>query len=117
MAVLRSLLFIPGDSEKKLGKVDACGPDAVILDLEDSVAAANKPAANKPAPEVQVGPPPAEAKPAPVAKVAKAAKAKICLAGDRAAKAAEAAAASSSICTCVTEARAQRATLPKETMW
>ena len=43
MTPLRSLLFIPADSEKKLGKVDGCGADAVILDLEDSVAAANKP--------------------------------------------------------------------------
>ena len=43
MMPLRSLLFIPADSEKKLGKVDACGADAVILDLEDSVSAANKP--------------------------------------------------------------------------
>ena len=42
MNPLRSLLFIPADSEKKLGKVDACGADAVILDLEDSVSAANK---------------------------------------------------------------------------
>jgi citrate lyase subunit beta / citryl-CoA lyase len=42
---LRSLLFIPGDSEKKLGKVDECGADAVILDLEDAVAPANKTAA------------------------------------------------------------------------
>ena len=41
-APLRSMLFIPGDSEKKLGKVDACGADAVILDLEDSVAPPNK---------------------------------------------------------------------------
>lgn len=39
---LRSLLFIPGDSEKKLGKVDDCGADAVILDLEDAVAPDNK---------------------------------------------------------------------------
>lgn len=39
---LRSMLFIPGDSEKKLGKVDACGADAVILDLEDSVVPDNK---------------------------------------------------------------------------
>lgn len=39
---LRSLLFIPGDSDKKLAKVDECGADAVILDLEDSVAAASK---------------------------------------------------------------------------
>jgi citrate lyase subunit beta / citryl-CoA lyase len=41
-APLRSMLFIPGDSEKKLGKVDTCGADAVILDLEDSVASENK---------------------------------------------------------------------------
>jgi citrate lyase subunit beta / citryl-CoA lyase len=39
---LRSMLFIPGDSEKKQGKVDDCGADAVILDLEDSVAPENK---------------------------------------------------------------------------
>lgn len=42
MTALRSLLFIPGDSEKKLSKVDGCGADAVILDLEDAVAPANK---------------------------------------------------------------------------
>jgi citrate lyase subunit beta/citryl-CoA lyase len=42
---LRSMLFIPGDSEKKLGKVDGCGADAVILDLEDAVAPENKPLA------------------------------------------------------------------------
>lgn len=42
---LRSLLFIPGDSEKKLAKVAGCGADAVILDLEDAVAPANKAAA------------------------------------------------------------------------
>jgi citrate lyase subunit beta / citryl-CoA lyase len=44
---LRSMLFIPGDSEKKLGKVDECGADAVILDLEDSVALENKPLARQ----------------------------------------------------------------------
>lgn len=44
---LRSMLFIPGDSEKKLGKVDACGADAVILDLEDAVAPENKPLARQ----------------------------------------------------------------------
>lgn len=38
----RSWLFIPGDSEKKLGKVAECGADAVIIDLEDSVAPSNK---------------------------------------------------------------------------
>ncbi len=41
----RSWLFIPGDSEKKLGKIAGCGADAVIIDLEDSVALANKDAA------------------------------------------------------------------------
>jgi citrate lyase subunit beta / citryl-CoA lyase len=42
---MRSLLFIPADSEKKLAKGLESGADALILDLEDSVAAANKPAA------------------------------------------------------------------------
>ena len=47
MRPLRSFLFIPGDSEKKLGKVDGCGADAVILDLEDAVAPAKKQAARQ----------------------------------------------------------------------
>ena len=38
----RSFLFIPGDSEKKLGKADDCAADALILDLEDSVAPTRK---------------------------------------------------------------------------
>lgn len=42
---LRSLLFIPGDSEKKIAKAAECGADAVIFDLEDSVAPENKAAA------------------------------------------------------------------------
>ena len=42
MKALRSLLFIPGDSEKKLGKADGLRPDALILDLEDSVVPARK---------------------------------------------------------------------------
>ena len=42
---LRSWLFIPGDSEKKLGKADASGADALILDIEDAVAMDAKPAA------------------------------------------------------------------------
>src|ERR1700722_8848483 len=45
VTVLRSLLFIPGDSEKKLGNGDRAGADALILDLEDSVLPANKPRA------------------------------------------------------------------------
>ena len=40
--MLRSLLFVPADSEKKLAKVADSAADAVILDLEDSVSAARK---------------------------------------------------------------------------
>lgn len=39
---LRSWLFVPGDSEKKQSKAADTGADAIILDLEDSVTAANK---------------------------------------------------------------------------
>jgi citrate lyase subunit beta/citryl-CoA lyase len=39
---MRSLLFIPADSEKKLAKGAESGADALILDLEDSVAADRK---------------------------------------------------------------------------
>ncbi len=35
--ILRSWMFVPGDSEKKLGKGPSLGADALILDLEDSV--------------------------------------------------------------------------------
>jgi citrate lyase subunit beta/citryl-CoA lyase len=38
----RSLLFVPGDSEKKLARALDAGADALILDLEDSVAAERK---------------------------------------------------------------------------
>jgi citrate lyase subunit beta / citryl-CoA lyase len=44
---MRSLLFVPADSERKIARGLASGADAVILDLEDSVAAANKPAARR----------------------------------------------------------------------
>lgn len=37
-APLRSMLFVPGDSERKLAKGLECPADALILDLEDSVA-------------------------------------------------------------------------------
>jgi citrate lyase subunit beta / citryl-CoA lyase len=40
--ILRSLLFVPADSEKKLAKACASAADALILDLEDSVAAENR---------------------------------------------------------------------------
>ena len=39
---LRSLLFVPGDSDKKFAKARACGADVLILDLEDSVASSAK---------------------------------------------------------------------------
>jgi citrate lyase subunit beta/citryl-CoA lyase len=47
MTPLRSLLFIPGDSEKKLSRADGAGADALILDLEDAVTPANKPLARE----------------------------------------------------------------------
>lgn len=36
------MLFVPGDSERKLAKAAGVGADALILDLEDSVAASEK---------------------------------------------------------------------------
>ncbi len=45
MSRLRSFLFVPGDSEKKLAKGMGTGADALILDLEDAVAESAKPAA------------------------------------------------------------------------
>ena len=45
MSRLRSWLFVPGDSEKKLAKSEGIPADALILDLEDSVAPENKMAA------------------------------------------------------------------------
>jgi len=44
---MRSLLFVPGDSEKKLAKALESGADALLLDLEDSVAASAKPRARE----------------------------------------------------------------------
>jgi citrate lyase subunit beta/citryl-CoA lyase len=42
---MRSMLFVPADDEKKLGKGAGTGADALILDLEDAVSLARKPAA------------------------------------------------------------------------
>jgi len=42
---MRSFLFVPGDSERKLVKGPSSGPDGLILDLEDSVSADRKTAA------------------------------------------------------------------------
>ena len=49
---MRSLLFVPADSERKIPKALAAGADAVILDLEDSVALAQKAKGRKLAAEV-----------------------------------------------------------------
>lgn len=40
--ILRSFLFVPADSEKKLAKARGIAADALILDLEDSVAPENR---------------------------------------------------------------------------
>jgi citrate lyase subunit beta/citryl-CoA lyase len=42
---LRSLLFVPGDRPDRFAKAEASGADALILDLEDSVALEKKPEA------------------------------------------------------------------------
>jgi citrate lyase subunit beta/citryl-CoA lyase len=39
---MRSLLFVPADSERKLARGPEAGADALILDLEDSVVPANR---------------------------------------------------------------------------
>ena len=44
---MRSMLFVPADSERKLARGLDSGADALILDLEDSVAAPNRPTARK----------------------------------------------------------------------
>lgn len=44
---LRSLLFVPADSERKFAKAQASGADGLILDLEDAVAPARKPVARE----------------------------------------------------------------------
>lgn len=44
---LRSMLYVPGDDDRKLAKADDSGADAVVLDLEDSVAAGNRAAARR----------------------------------------------------------------------
>lgn len=43
----RSYLFVPGSSERKLAKALQVGADALIVDLEDGVAAAARPAARQ----------------------------------------------------------------------
>lgn len=45
--MLRSWLFVPGDSERKLSRSLGSGADALILDLEDAVAQQRQPIARK----------------------------------------------------------------------
>jgi len=45
--VSRSFLFVPADSERKLAKARDTGADALIIDLEDSVAASARPRARE----------------------------------------------------------------------
>lgn len=49
---MKSLLFVPADSEKKFLKALASGADAVILDLEDSISVEGKPRAREMAREL-----------------------------------------------------------------
>jgi citrate lyase subunit beta / citryl-CoA lyase len=53
---VRSYLFVPGDSQKKMTKGLEGRADALILDLEDAVAAENRPAARELCCEVLSGP-------------------------------------------------------------
>ena len=46
-SILRSMLFVPADSERKLAKARGSNADALILDLEDSVAPQNRPHARE----------------------------------------------------------------------
>src|SRR5271169_3452500 len=44
---MRSFLFVPADSERKLARAPESGADALILDLEDSVVPANRSVARR----------------------------------------------------------------------
>lgn len=52
---MRSILFVPGDSPRKFAKAMGTAADALVLDLEDSVAAANKVAARGTVAEMLAG--------------------------------------------------------------
>lgn len=45
--MIRSILFVPADSEKKLAKAASAGADALVLDLEDAVLPDRKPVARE----------------------------------------------------------------------
>jgi len=53
--VIRSFLFVPGDSERKMQKALDSGADAIIVDLEDAVAADARPVARERAREFVAG--------------------------------------------------------------
>ena len=53
--MIRSFLFVPGDSERKLEKATVAGADALIVDLEDSVTADSRPRARELAREFASG--------------------------------------------------------------
>jgi citrate lyase subunit beta/citryl-CoA lyase len=54
---LRSLLFVPADSEHKFAKASGIGADALILDLEDAVAPPRKAVAREMVKKLLGGPP------------------------------------------------------------
>jgi citrate lyase subunit beta / citryl-CoA lyase len=45
LPVWRSLMFVPVNMEKYVAKASSCGADAIVLDLEDSIAPSDKPTA------------------------------------------------------------------------
>lgn len=53
--MIRSFLFVPGDSERKLEKATSVGADALIVDLEDSVTAESRPRARELSSEFATG--------------------------------------------------------------
>ncbi len=53
--MIRSFLFVPADSERKMQKAGGVGADALILDLEDAVALDARPAARQLAREYLAG--------------------------------------------------------------
>lgn len=60
---MRSLLFVPADSDRKLAKAMSAGADALLLDLEDSIALDRKEAAREMAREFLMATKPAETRP------------------------------------------------------
>ena len=45
--MIRSMLFVPADNERKLAKAESTGADVLVLDLEDSVLPERKPLARR----------------------------------------------------------------------